>query len=145
MNAVRTQLFSAARAFIASAACMAKRYVLLRDHFSNTLYGAAPIEWLTKWLAAKGAGPTVDSKYFRMDLGGELGRCQEILDLFTQAGYTVEPTAPNSLHQNRPIERPYRETLEIRSVPCSRVPLWHLVWAVCVLSLPSTPQHDYSR
>jgi hypothetical protein len=49
-------------------------YVLLRDHFSKTLYGAAlrskapPIEWLTKWLATKGVGPMVDSKYVRMDL-----------------------------------------------------------------------------
>jgi hypothetical protein len=45
----------------------------LRDHFSNTLYGTAlrskapPIEWLTKWLATKGAGPTVDSKCVHSD------------------------------------------------------------------------------
>ncbi len=90
-------------------------YVLLRDHFSSTLYDAAlrskapPIECLTKWLASKCAGPTVDSKYVRMDLGGELGRCQEVLDLFTQAGYAVEPTAPNSSHQNEPVERPHRD------------------------------------
>jgi hypothetical protein len=45
-----------------------------------------PIGWLTKWLATKGAGHMVDSKYVRMDLGGELGRCQEVLDLFTQIG-----------------------------------------------------------
>ena len=38
------------------------RYVLLRDHFSYTVYGAAlrskapPINWLTKSLATKGAG-----------------------------------------------------------------------------------------
>ena len=58
-------------------------YVLLRDHFSNTLHGAAllskappPVEWLT----IKGAGPTVDSKYVRMDSEGEPGRCQEVLD-----------------------------------------------------------------
>jgi hypothetical protein len=44
-----------------------------------------------------------------MDLGGELGRCQEVLDLFTQAGYAVEPTAPNSSHQNGPVERPHRD------------------------------------
>jgi hypothetical protein len=90
-------------------------YVLLRDHFSNTLFGTAlrskapPIEWLTRWLATKGAGPTVDSKYGRVDLGGELGRCQEVLDLFTQVGYAVEPTAPNSSHQNGSVERPHRD------------------------------------
>jgi hypothetical protein len=93
------------------------RYVLLRDHFSDTLYSAAlhfkapPIEWLYKWLATKGAGPTVDSKNVRMDLGGNLGgeldRCKEVLDLFTQAGYAVEPTAPNPSHQNGPVERPH--------------------------------------
>jgi hypothetical protein len=44
-----------------------------------------------------------------MDLGGELGRCQEVLDLFTQAGYAVEPTAPNSSHQNEPVKRPHRD------------------------------------
>jgi hypothetical protein len=90
-------------------------HVLLRDHFSNALYGAAlrskapPIEWLTKWLATEGAEPMVDCKYVRMDLGGELGRCQEVLDLFTQAGYAVEPTAPKSSHQNGPVERPHRD------------------------------------
>jgi hypothetical protein len=70
---------------------------------------APPFEWLTKWLATKGAGPTVDSKYVRMDLGGELVRGQEVLDLFTQAGYAVEPTAPNSSRQNGPVERPHRD------------------------------------
>jgi hypothetical protein len=47
-------------------------YVLLRDHFSNPLFGAAPrsnalpIEWLTKWPTSKGARSPVDSKYVRM-------------------------------------------------------------------------------
>jgi hypothetical protein len=41
-----------------------------------------------------------DSKYVRMDLGGELGRCQEVLDVFTQVGYAVEPTVHNLSHQN---------------------------------------------
>jgi hypothetical protein len=44
-----------------------------------------------------------------MDLRGELGRRQEVLDLFTQTGFVVEPTAPNSSHQNGPVERPRRE------------------------------------
>jgi hypothetical protein len=51
----------------------------------------------------------VDPKYVRMDLGGELGRCQEVLDLFTQAGCAVEPTAPNLSHQNGPAERSHRD------------------------------------
>jgi hypothetical protein len=61
---------------------------------------APPIEWLTKWLVTKSAGPMTDSKYVRMDLGGELGRCQEVLDVFTQVGYAVEPTVHNLSHQN---------------------------------------------
>jgi hypothetical protein len=70
---------------------------------------APPIEWLTKWLATKGVGPTVDSKCVRMDLGGELGRCQEVLDLITQAGYAVESTAPNSSRKNGHVEQPNRD------------------------------------
>jgi hypothetical protein len=64
----------------------------LCNHFIITLYGVTlrprppPSEWLTKWLATKGAGP-VDSKYALMDLGGELGRYQEVLDLSNQAGH----------------------------------------------------------
>jgi hypothetical protein len=103
-----------ASAFVASAASMAKR-VAYSCHFRNTPYGAAlrsktpPSEWLTKWLATKGAGPMVDSKYVQMHLGRELGRCQEVLDLFTQAWYAVEPMAPNSSHQNGHVERPHRD------------------------------------
>jgi hypothetical protein len=55
-----------------------------------------------------------------------LGRCQEVLDLFTQAGCAVELTAPTSSHQNGPVKRPI-ETLAIRFVPCSLVPHWPLV------------------
>jgi hypothetical protein len=40
-------------------------------------------------LLTKGAGPTGDSSYVVMPLRGELGRCQEVLDIFTQAGYAV--------------------------------------------------------
>jgi hypothetical protein len=48
-----------------------------------------------------------------MDLGGELGRCQEVLDLLPQAGYAVEPTAPTRLVRIGPSSVPI-ETLEIR-------------------------------
>jgi hypothetical protein len=44
-----------------------------------------------------------------MDLGGERDSCQEVLDMFTHAGYAVEPTAPNWSDQNGPVERPYRD------------------------------------
>jgi len=42
-----------------------------------------------------------------MDQGGKLGRCPDIVTLFKSAGYSVELTAPDSSHQNRPGERPH--------------------------------------
>jgi hypothetical protein len=90
-------------------------YVLLRNDSSNTLYGAAlrskapSIELITRWLATNGARSTVDSKDVRMDLGEELGRCQEVLDLLTQVGYAVWPTAPSSSHQNGSAEHPHKD------------------------------------
>jgi len=39
-----------------------------------------------------------------MDQGGELGHCSEVLHLFESAGYSIELTAPDSLHQNGPGE-----------------------------------------
>jgi hypothetical protein len=47
-------------------------------------------------------------RYVRFDLGGELGRCAEVVQIFENAGYLVEPTAPDSSHQNGPGERPHR-------------------------------------
>ena len=89
-------------------------YCLLVDHYSGTLYGetfrskAPPIDFLNRWLAQHGLGTDVPGKYVRFDLGGELGRCTEIVDLFERAGYRVEPTAPASSHQNGPGERPHQ-------------------------------------
>jgi len=40
-------------------------------------------------------------------LGGELGQCAEVVTLFQNAGYAIEPTAPDSSHQNGPGERPH--------------------------------------
>jgi len=40
-----------------------------------------------------------------MDQGGELGHCPNIIALFESAGYSVELTAPDSSHQNGPVER----------------------------------------
>ena len=63
-------------------------YCLLVDHYSGTLYGATfqskapPVEYLTKWLAQHPLPEDVADKYVRFDLGGELGHCPEIVDLF---------------------------------------------------------------
>jgi hypothetical protein len=46
--------------------------------------------------------------YVRFDLGGELGHSPAVVKIFEDAGYTVEPTAPDSSHQNAPGERPHQ-------------------------------------
>jgi hypothetical protein len=43
-----------------------------------------------------------------MDPGGDLSFCQAVVELFENAGYAFEPTAPNSSHQNGPVERPHQ-------------------------------------
>jgi hypothetical protein len=76
-----------------------------------------------------------------MDIGGELGRYEEVLDLLTQAGYAVEQTAPNSSNQNGPVKRPHRDTGICIHAMLSGPSLL----AVCVSSFPSAPQHEHSR
>jgi hypothetical protein len=89
-------------------------YCLLVDHFSGMLFGqcfaskAPPLEFLNSWLALYGLPTSTADCYVRFDLGGELGRCDDVVKLFTNAGYHVEPTAPDSSHQNGPGERPHR-------------------------------------
>jgi hypothetical protein len=87
-------------------------YVLITDHFSGRLIGRAfatkapPVDWLNQWLASN--APTCANKYVRMDGGGELGRCREILDTFANFGYQTQLTGPDSSHQNGPGERPHQ-------------------------------------
>jgi hypothetical protein len=90
-------------------------YCLIVDHYSGTLYGetfrtkAPPTDFLNRWLARH--APTRDAvpdRYVRFDLGGELGHSPAVVKLFEDAGYTVEPTAPDSSHQNAPGERPHQ-------------------------------------
>ena len=89
-------------------------YCLIVDHYSGTLYGecfrskAPPVDFVNRWLAIHGLDKSVPDKYVRFDLGGELGRCPQIVDLFEVAGYRSEPTAPDSSHQNGPGERPHQ-------------------------------------
>jgi hypothetical protein len=89
-------------------------YCLIVDHFSGMLFGrcfaskAPPLDFLNTWLALYGLPTSTADCYVRIDLGGELGRCDDVNALFTGAGYHVEPTAPDSSHQNGPGERPHR-------------------------------------
>jgi len=68
---------------------------------------APPIELLNTWLAQYGLPNSVADKYVCFDLGGELGHCIYIVELFQQAGYAMELTAPDSSHQNGPGEHPH--------------------------------------
>jgi hypothetical protein len=89
-------------------------YCLIVDHYSGCLYGecfaskAPPLDFLNHWLLYHGLPKDVPNKYVRMDPGGDLVACQAIVELFENAGYAFEPTAPNSSHQNGPVERPHQ-------------------------------------
>jgi hypothetical protein len=77
-------------------------YCLIVDHFSGTLYGetfcskAPPIDFLNRWLARHGLAHAEPDTYVCFDLGGELGSSNDVVKLFEDAGYSVEPTAPAS-------------------------------------------------
>ena len=87
-------------------------YALITDHFSGRLYGRAfaskapPVEWINNWLANN--APSCSDKYVRMDGGGELGKSRDIHQTFTNFGYVIETTGPDSSHQNGPGERPHQ-------------------------------------
>jgi hypothetical protein len=87
-------------------------YALITDHFSGRLYGRAfaskapPIEWINSWLANN--SPDCTNKYVRMDGGGELGKSRDVHQTFSNFGYTVELTGPDSSNQNGPGERPHQ-------------------------------------
>ena len=89
-------------------------YCLITDHHSGKLFGEAfrskapPLDFLNRWLAQYGLPQNVADKYVRLDLGGELGKCQAVVDLFARAGYALETTAADSSHQNGPGERPHQ-------------------------------------
>ena len=80
------------------------------DYYSGTLFGttfcskAPPIDYLNQWLAKHGLPHDVPNKYVHFDLGGELGHCTMIVELFKKASYSVEPTSSNASHQNGPSE-----------------------------------------
>jgi hypothetical protein len=124
-------------------------YVLLRHHFSNTLYGAAlrfkvpPIKWLTKWLATKGAGSTVASKYARVDLGEELVAAKISLSCLLRQGTQSSRRLPT-----RPIRMsPSSLTIEILErirAMVSSASLGPCFWPYAFIISP-TPQGDHSR
>jgi hypothetical protein len=89
-------------------------YFLIVDHKSETVYGetfaskAPPIEFINRWLAQNALGQDVPDKYVCMDLGGELGSCPEVVNLFERSGHKVETIAAQSSSQNGPGEQPHQ-------------------------------------
>lgn len=89
-------------------------YCLITDHKSRRLYGecfaskAPPIDYLNRWLATHGLPKDYPDKYVRIDPGGDLGLSADVCNLFSNAGYRVEPIPPNASASNGPGERPHR-------------------------------------
>jgi len=63
-------------------------------------------------IARYGLSNATPDKYVQFDLGGDLGCCAEIVTLFKNAGYAIEPTAPDLSHQNGPGEQPHQSIVE---------------------------------
>jgi hypothetical protein len=83
-------------------------YILITDHYSGMVFGKAfqnkapPIQWFNQWLAQY--TPDAQLKTVRFDQGGELGRCNAVLELFKNYGYAIKITGADSSHQNGCIE-----------------------------------------
>ena len=87
-------------------------YVLITDRKSGAMQVSVrrdkspPIDFLRQWLSRYGSSSR--DRTVRFDEGGELGRCTEIHQMFRDAGYTVEVTAPDSSSEIGGVERPHR-------------------------------------
>ena len=65
-----------------------------------------PLDFFREFLARYGS--SAPNRSVRFDLGGELGRNQAVHDLFSDAGYEVEVTTPDSSNEIGAVERPHR-------------------------------------
>ena len=65
-----------------------------------------PMDFFREFLSRYGSASPRRS--VRFDLGGELGRNQAVHDLFSEAGYEVEVTTPDSSNEIGMVERPHR-------------------------------------
>lgn len=77
-------------------------YCIIIDHYSGQVIGetfcskAPPMEFFNHWLALHALPKDVPGKYVPFDNGGELRKCKDIIALFENARYSVEPMAPDS-------------------------------------------------
>ena len=75
-------------------------------HGDTRISKAAPVLWLKHFLAQY--KPLCRDKYVYMDQGGELFNNPEVKNLFTKAGYIINPTGADASCQNGPAERGHR-------------------------------------
>jgi hypothetical protein len=127
-------------------------YVLLCDHFSNTLYGAALrsprlLQWTT---SSNGLPPRVLDQWwipntFGWTLEESLAADKKSLTCLLKSGTQASQRLPTRPTKMGPWSVPI-ETLEIRSLPYALRCLLDISFlAIFVLSLPPTPQHEYLR
>ena len=89
-------------------------YCMITDHKSGAIFTEAfsskapPLDFINRWLLKYGLPKEMKGKYVRMDRGGELAQCPDVVKLFEDAGYSVEDTANQSSHMNGSGERPHR-------------------------------------
>jgi hypothetical protein len=89
-------------------------YLLLADHKMDMLFGIAtvgkspPLAWLNRWLDQYRPSQ-VAFRYACMEGGGELANNGDIQKLLAHNAYAIFPTAPASLFQNAPGERPHQD------------------------------------
>ena len=98
-------------------------YCLITDHHTGMLWGdtfnskTPPIDFLNRWLVRFGLpkdsqGKNGQGKYVCFDPGGDLGKSSAVIKLFEDAGYKIEPTAPDDSSANGLGERPHRTIKE---------------------------------
>lgn len=87
-------------------------YVLITDRKSGAIKlsirrdKSPPLDFFKSFIA--NYKPSVEKCRVRFDGGGELGNCKEVHDLFTDAGYEVEVTPPDTSSAIGQAERPHR-------------------------------------
>ena len=66
---------------------------------------APPLDFFKEFLARYGSSRP--DRSIRLDLGGELGRSEEVQKIWREAGYAVETTAPATSNEIGGVERPH--------------------------------------
>jgi hypothetical protein len=121
-------------------------YMLVRDHFSNALYGTAlpfklpPLSGSPNGLPPRAPDLRSIPNMFGWTFEENLVASKKSLTCCLLR-HGTQSMAPNSSYEIGPIERPRRD-VDIRSGLCSPVPHWPLTFGRMHLSFPPTRPHD---